>query len=161
MIFGNQRVNLTPPLVIKSLFTYDVIKRVNETKFLGIYYDEKLSFKTHINHLTHRLSRTCALIYRVRGVMPPFVLKNMYHAHIGSLLTYCNVIWANVYESSLTPLILILKKNIRNVTNSEFLAHTAPLFKSMKILDFTGMRKLLLATYLYKYKDLNIPPSRS
>ena len=82
----------------------------------------------------------------------------MYHAHVGSLLMYCNVIWANVYETTLTPLVLILKRIIRNVSKSEFRAHTAPLFKNMKILDLEGSRKLSLALYFFKYKDINIPP---
>ena len=132
--------------------------RVNETKFLGVYYDEKLTFKPHINYLTQRLSRTCALIYRVRNLMPTFVLKNMYHAHVGSLISYCNIIWANGYETSLSPMILILKRIIRNVTNSEFLAHTAPLFKRLKILDLDGVRKVSLASYFYKTQNISVPP---
>ena len=158
IMFGNQRIQNLPPLLIKSNFSYEVIKKVHETKFLGVYYDEKLSFKFHINHLTSRLSRICGLIYRVRDIMPTYVLKSMYHAHIGSLLNYCNIIWANICPTNLEPLILILKRVIRNVCNSEFLAHTAPLFKRMKILDFEGVKKLSLASYFYKNRDINIPP---
>ena len=56
--------------------------------------------------------------------MPTYVLKNMYHAHVVSLVNYCNIIWANVCPTNLTPLTLILKRAIRNVTKSEFFAHT-------------------------------------
>ena len=59
----------------------------------------------------------------------------MYHAHIGSLINYCNIIWANVCPANLTPLTHILKRAIRNVTKSESLPHTEPLFKNMKILE--------------------------
>ena len=130
-----------PPLVIKSNFTFEFIKRVNEIKFLGVYYDHKLTFKHHINHLTQRLSRTCALIYRVRELMPTFVLKNMFHAHVGSVINYCNIVWANTSPTNLQPLILILKRIIRNVSHSEFLAHTAPIYKRLKILDLESTRK--------------------
>ena len=90
--------------------------------------------------------------------MPTYVLKNMYHAHIGSLINYCNIIWANICPTNLTPLTLILKRAIRNVTKSEFLAHTEPLFKSMKILDLEGTRKLSLAMYFFNTRDINVPP---
>ena len=73
--------------------------------------------------------------------MPTYVLRNMYHAHIGSLLNYCNMIWANICPTNLTLLTLIPKRAIQNVTKSEFLTHTEPLFKRIKILDLEGTRK--------------------
>ena len=90
--------------------------------------------------------------------MPTYVLKNMYHAHIGSLINYCNIIWANICPTNLTPLTLILKRAIRNVTKSDFLAHTEPLFKNMKILALEGTRKLSLALHFFNSRDINIPP---
>ena len=158
IMFGNSHVNNPPPLLMKSNYTYEIIKRTTETKFLGIYYDQKLSFKAHINHLTQKLSRTCGLIYRVKDIMPTYVLKNMYHAHVGSIINYCNIIWSNICPSNLKPLTLIMKRIIRNITKSEFLAHTEPLFKRMKILDLEGIRKISLATYYYSNQVDNIPP---
>ena len=90
--------------------------------------------------------------------MPTYVLKAMYHAHVGSIINYCNIIWANICPTNLQPLVLILKRAIRNVTKSDFIAHTAPLFKQMKILDLEGIKKLSLASYFYKNREINIPP---
>ena len=160
MFSNNQILNL-PPLVIKSGFTYEIIKKVNDIKFLGVYYDQRLTFKTHINHLTQRLSRTCALIYRVKELMPTFVLKNIFHAHVGSVINYCNIIWANTYPTNLQPLKLILKRIIRNVSNSEFLAHTAPIYQRLKILDLECTRKMSLALYFRKTYNAIIPLIRA
>ena len=157
-MFSNNPIPNPPPLVIKSYYTYELIKRVNDIKFLGVYYDHKLTFKPHINHLTQRLSRTCALIYRVKDLMPTFVLKNLFHAHVGSIISYCNIVWANTYPTNLQPLILIMKRIIRNVAKSDFLAHTVPIFKQLQILDFESTRKLSLAIYLHKTQNINIPP---
>ena len=90
--------------------------------------------------------------------MPTYVLKNMYHAHVVSLVNYCNIIWANVCPTNLTPLTHILKRAIRNVTKSEFLAHTEPLLKNMKIFDLEGTRKLSLALHFFNSRDINISP---
>ena len=158
MMFGNQHTANLPPLLIKSHYSYDLIKKTHETKFLGVYYDSNLSFKSHIHHLTQRISRVCGLLYRLKDIMPTYVLKNMYHAHIGSLINYCNIIWANICPTNLKPLTLILKRAIRNVTKSDFLEHREPLFKNMKILDLEGTRKISLALYFFKSRDLNIPP---
>ena len=90
--------------------------------------------------------------------MPTFVLKNMFHAHVGSVINYCNIIWANTFPTNLQPLKLILKRIIRNVSHSEFLAHRAPIYKRMKILDLECTRKLSLALYFHKTQEINIPP---
>ena len=90
--------------------------------------------------------------------MPTFVLKNMYHAHVASLVNYCNIIWANGYSTSLSPLLLILKRIIRNVSKSDFLAHTAPLFKRLKILDLEGIRNVALGSYFFKTQNFNALP---
>ena len=155
LLFGNSTFENLPPLVIKSGYNYDTIKRVDNTKFLGIYYDDKMSFKTHINHLVQRISRSSALIYQLKEYLPSIVLNTLYHAHIGSILNYCNIIWSGAYETNLLPLIRLLKRIIRNVTHSEFLAHTSPLFREAKILNLPNLRNYSLAIYFLKYKIYN------
>ena len=155
LLFGNVNIENLPPLVIKSGFTYDTIKRVDNTKFLGIFYDDKMSFKFHINYLVQRLSRSSALIYQLREYLPTFVLITLYHAHIGSLLNYCNIIWSCAYETNLLPLVRLLKRVIRNITHSEFLAHTSPLYRETKILNLPSLRNYSLALYFLKYKIYN------
>ena len=53
------------------------------------------------------------------------------------------------------PLTLILKRIIRNITCSEFLAHTKPLFRETKILDLPNLRLYSLALYFLKHKIYN------
>ena len=62
LLFGNVRPVNLPPLVIKSSSAYEIIKRADNVKFLGVYYEENMSFKAHINHLVQRLSSTSSLI---------------------------------------------------------------------------------------------------
>ena len=157
MLFSNRSVNLLPPLVMKSNYNYDPISKVNFTKFLGVHYDSDMSFKTHINSLTQRLSRLAALLFRVQNFMPDFVLKNMYNAHVSSILNYCNIIWSNTYSTHLDPLIKVQKKIIRLITKSEYLAHTAPLFENMQILNIDSLRKYSLAVYFFKNLNLLLP----
>ena len=129
---------------------YDFIKQVSSTKFLGVVYDQTMSFRDHINYFSLRLSRTAALIYRVKLLMPDFVLKKLYHAHVTSILSYCNIVWANTYPTHLDVLKKMQKKIIRNITNSDYLAHTAPLFNQLQLLNIDKLRKYYLGIYFYK-----------
>ena len=114
-----------------------------------------MSFKTHIRHLVQRLSRTSSLIYQLKEFMPTFVLKTIYNAHVASVLNYCNVIWSGAYITTQLPLIRLTKRIIRNISHSHFLAHTNPLFREMKILNFDLLRKYHLGLYFMKYKVYN------
>ena len=153
MIFSKSTTIVNTPVVIKSGYTYDPIKRVENAKFLGIYFDDQMTFKIHINNLSQRLSRIAAMLYQVKDLMPEFVLKKMYFAHVQSLLLYCNLIWSNTNKTDLTPIILTQKRILRIITKSEFLAHTRPLFKSTRILNVENLRKLSLAVYCYRNKN--------
>ena len=123
-------------------------------KFLGVHYDDNMSFKSHATFLSQRLARSAALLYQVKDLMPKFVLRNMYHAHVTSLLSYCNLIWANTYPTILLPVFKVQKRIIRIITHSEYLAHTEPLFRETKILTLEQMRVMSLA--LYCFKNLNL-----
>ena len=151
VLFSNRSPSSLPPLVIKSHYTYDTIERVGEIKFLGVYYDQNLNFKRHIRYLSQRLASLSSLFYRVKDIMPQNVLKIMYHAHVSSLLNYCNVIWANTYPSHLSSLVSIQKRIIRNICRADFLAHTAPLFRHLKIFNIENIRKLSLAMHYFNY----------
>ena len=109
-----------------------------------------MSFRTHLNHLSQRLARIASLFYRVSNLMPPFVLKAMYHAHVSSILNYCNIIWANTYPTHIQPVIKMQKRIIRTITNSEYLEHTEPLFKQAQILNIENLRKYSLIIHFYK-----------
>ena len=155
IMFGNKPPSNLPPLTIKSGSSYEVIKRANKAKFLGVFYDENMTFKAHVNYLVQRLSRTSSLIYQLKDFLPTFALKTIYNAQVASMLNYCNIIWSGAFTSTLLPLIRLTKRIIRNVTHSHFIAHTDPLFLESKILNLNLLRQYNLALYFVKYKIYN------
>ena len=157
ILFSKRKVSNLPPLLMKCNLSYAVIKQVSFTKFLGVYYDSDMTFKTHINQISQRLSRISALIYKVKNLMPQFTLKTLYHAHVAPILNYCNKIWANTYPTHLDSLIKVQKRIVRTLTNSEFLAHTPPLFQQLNLLSIEKVRKYNLGLYFYKNRLTLLP----
>ena len=158
MLFSNRPPTQIPPLVIKSNLTYESIKRVEFIKFLGVYFDQNLTFKKHISLVTSRLASLSSLFYRLKDTIPEFALKCIYNAHVSSILNYCNVIWANTFHTHLIPLIRIQKRIIRNIARTDFFAHTQPLFTRLKILNIEAIGKQHLAIYFFKNRDNIIAP---
>ena len=150
ILFSNRRVNNIPPIYIRSNMTYDVIKRVDSTKFLGVYYDENLKFKTHVTHLTNKLSIIAGMLYKLKLILPTHILKKMYNTQVNSILNYNNPIWCCNYVANIKPILFLQKRIIRSITRSDFLSPSKPLFKKCNTLNIFDINKLYMGTKIFK-----------
>ena len=76
-------------------------------------------------------------VYRLRNVYPESVLKIHPHFH------YCLLLWGSVVKENYS-LHLLQKKALRIITNSDYLAHTEPLCKRLRILKISDMFSMAL-----------------
>ena len=60
MIFGNRHVIND----IKICIDREEIEKVYVTKFLGVYINYRLNWKTHIEHITNKVCKSISIIYR-------------------------------------------------------------------------------------------------
>ena len=159
MLFTNKNNFYLPDLELNNC----KIARTDHLKFLGVTFDESMDFKCHIHNITLKISRHIALLYRIKDLMPLYVLKCIYYAHIYPLLTYCNPIWSSTFPTHLHPLKLQLKKVVRIITNSAYLAHSSPLFKQTQILKLEDISKISIASLIYANKSIlqNLLPTHN
>ena len=81
------------------------VERVEYTKFLGVFIDEKLNWKKHIEHIASKISKGIGAMGRVRNIVPNKALLMLYYALVYPYLTYCNIVWGSACISSLTKLV--------------------------------------------------------
>ena len=155
MLFTNKKHQTLPPLIIHN----ETMTRTDRHKFLGITYDETMTFKQHINSLTLKISRHIALLHQLKDFVPLHTLKCIYHAHIYPLLQYCNPIWSTTYPTHLNSLNIQLKKIVRIITGSDYLEHSLPLFKQTHLLNLVDINKMSLATHMYQERTNNMNPT--
>ena len=110
------------------------IEQVNEIKYLGVIFNNKLSWKSRIQHVCSKLSNGSWALLKLRNYVGTTTLKTVYCALIYSYLQYCFSTWGLVSTTALDPLIRIHKRIIRIITNSPFLSHINPLFQKLKFL---------------------------
>ena len=72
--------------------TIDQVKYMY-TKFLGIYFDEELSWKYHINHIGSKISKMTGIMAKARHHLTSKTLLTLYHTMIYPYLIYCSIIW--------------------------------------------------------------------
>jgi len=90
--------------------SYKVKWTVESCKFQGIYLDEKLAWKTHIERITSKMSKAIGIICRIKHILPKYILHTLYYTMIYTYLHYCNIVWASTYPSRLEKLV-VLQKN--------------------------------------------------
>jgi hypothetical protein len=110
-------------------------------KLLGIYLDENLNFNYHTTFLCNKLSRSLFCMRRAKNFLTPAALKTLYFAFIQSHLSYCPIVLSGISQHNFSQIKLIQKKAIRIITNSNYTAHTAPLFAQLQILPYELMVK--------------------
>ena len=126
MIFGFKKYDILNNPVLLNNFQLEV---VNEFRFLGIVLDPKLKFNKHIGYISKKISKSIGIFYKVRYLVPENLMLTLYYSLVYPYLLYSISIWGGTYPSHLEPLIIVLKRVIRLITNQDYLAHSSPLFK--------------------------------
>ena len=89
------------------------IKKVTETKFLGVTIDENLSWDPHITALRRKLNHASATLYRIRDSLPEYLHKDLYHTLYESHLTYCISVWGGSTMNKIARLWISQKHCVR------------------------------------------------
>ena len=66
----------------------------DNVKYLVSKTDGNLSWKSHIDYLSVRLSRANALLFKIRNFVNSFVLRTTYFAIFESHLNYSSLVWS-------------------------------------------------------------------
>ena len=101
----------------------NVLEQVDNTKFLGVYIDQHLTWKTHVNFIAAKISESVGLFYKAKYYLPSkSLLTALYFALIYPYLTYCNLIWASTYVSNLQRIYLVQKRAVRAIPKADYKA---------------------------------------
>ena len=128
-------------------------------KFLGVYLDPKLNFKYHIDMIHSKISRSLYAINTAKHLIDKTALKTLYNSLIHSHLNYCIPIWGSAAKSHLNKLELQQKRAVRIISNSNYNAHTVPIFKLLNILPISEQMKYSNLQIMYDYINHKLPCS--
>ena len=132
-----------------------ILVQKRHIKFLGVYLDENLSWKIHINYISKKISKSVGIIYRSRFLLSLVTKLSLYYSLIYPYLTYCNIVWSSTYETNVKRIYLLQKRAVRAMTNSDYRAHSAPPFKKLNILDIFKLNTHCIGIFMYIYsRDL-------
>ena len=144
MIFSNRKES-TPNLKLGN----SNVRVVTTCKFLGMYLDSDLKFRSHINHIGKKISKSIGILYKLQIFLPTEDLVSVYYSLINPYIIYCNLIWGNSFQSHLNKIFLLQKRAVRVVHKVGFYDHTDELFFRSGILKLSDVNTYRQSIYIF------------
>ena len=116
-----------------------------------IILDKNMSWQSHIDYLSSRLSKVCGIIYLIRNNLTIEAMLSIYYCLFYSILTYGINIWGGACLQYLDKIYLIQKRFIRAITYTKRSERTTPIFNRLNLLKFHNVRKLFLYVLGFKF----------
>ena len=108
-------------------------------KFLGMFIDEHLTWKSHISHVNAKVSRSLFVVNQAKNIFPKSCLRTLYFSLIHPHFSYGVLAWGSASLTKLKSSIMLQNRAIRNINRAKHRAHTEYLFKSSQILKLTDL----------------------
>ena len=89
------------------------LPKVDQTKFLGVVIDDRLTWLPHIKFLVKKLSCCTGRLNRITQFIPISHHENLYYTLFESYLTYGISVWGGAKQSKLKPVFKAQKKVMR------------------------------------------------
>ena len=86
---------------------------VTDAKYLGVYLDQKLTWRVHIDKLSKKLASSTAVLKRISTYIPSDCRKSLYHTLFESHTNYGISVWGNTCKRNIDTIFRLQKKCIR------------------------------------------------
>lgn len=133
MIFKakNKPIGDLTPLTMNN----DVIQRSHKEKYLGLWIDDKLTWKPHIEHIRAKLISLSGALHRIANCIPPKIRHLIYNSLVKSHLEHLIQIWGTATPTNINPLQRTQNKIIKTLFHYHHLTPTITLYKKTKLLN--------------------------
>ena len=128
---------------------------VTNTKFLGIWIDDKLTWQEHFNQLCLKISRNTNLLKTSKSFLNMHTKKVIYYVHVYSHLVYGCTTWGNMLRKDyLKKLQRLQDRCIQLITGQNA---TKELYQSISILRVAEIIRLQNLKLGYKVQHSQLP----
>ena len=137
------------------------IERTDNYKYLGIYFDEKLSWKFHIDKMCSKLSGVCGVISKVRHYLDRKSLMLIYHSLFDSRLRYGALAWGTASENNISRLQVLQNRTVRFISFASYTARAAHVYDELEILPLENICYLQRAVFMHSFHYGTLPHTLS
>ena len=126
------------------------IKGEHLTTFLGVFIDENVSWKQHIDIISSKISKSIGILYKSRDVLSKQCLNQLYFSFIHSYVNYANIAWVSTSKSKPERLYRCQKHAVRVIYHKDRYTRASPLLNDMKALNVFKLNIFNILCFVYK-----------
>lgn len=137
MIFSSKNKQI--PQHTSLTIDNEEIHRSNQEKYLGLWLDEKLTWKPHIEGLKTKLISVLGAVRNISNYIPKRVSSIIYNSLVKSHLEYLIEIWGSAAATHLKSLQRIQNKIIKVLFHYKYSTPTTELFHKTEISNIKNL----------------------
>ena len=141
--------NKTTPCISLQI-AGEAIAEVFKPTFLGVIYDNKLSWKNHMSFVCRKVARGIGVLIKARKVLRSESLKCLYYSLIYPYMIYCSQVWGSAYKTNIEPLFILQKRDVRIILGVHPRSPSEPLFPTLKFLSYVNIFKYFIGRLMYR-----------
>lgn len=146
MYISKKKININKNPII---FNGKKLNYKNNIKFLGLFIDENLSWRKHIEHIRNCISPLIGILFKIRNYVPLKYLKFIYYALVHSKMQYLISIWGSANLTVLQPLKKLQNKIIKCIHKLPYLEPTINLYKPKGYFDIVNLYNLRICIFIH------------
>ena len=151
MIIGSrQRLLVHDNEHIRIEIDVKTIKRVNETKSLGLQIDEHLTWARHVENISKKIASAIGALKRIRQFIDTNTALKIYGALIQPHFDYCSSVWDGLNITLNDKLQKLQNRAARVITKSQYDASSRNLFSKLGWDSLLTRRKKHKAILMFK-----------
>ncbi len=128
----------------------------NEVKLLGITFDHKLSFDTHVSDICRKAGKQLCVLRRLSSTLDQECKLLIYNTFIFSNFNYCSSIWHFCNVTCSKKIEKIQERALRYIYNDYASSYYSLINKSSKSILYINRLRVILQ-FVYKILHRNVP----
>ena len=150
--------NLPSPMPTLS-FNGTPLEWVDEFRYLGVYIDNKLRFKKHIEMVTNKLSIIQGITHSLKKQLPVDCLRTIFFSLAFPHIIQSIIIWGGAPDTTIRPIAIKMNKILRNILKIRYDNNGIPavptnaIYKRLSILKFADIYEYNLIKFIKTCKD--------
>ena len=155
LTFRNKNSTEGPMITLK--INNEIVAEKAYAKYLGIIFDNKLTWHFHIEHIALKLTKSNGLIAKLRHFISLDKLKLIYNALIQPHLDYGSLSWSSASDSQLNRLTKLQNKTVKLMSFKKRFHSPTPLFLDIKVLPLKQSIMLNQIKFIWKILHHKFP----
>ena len=133
------------------------LEPTDNIKYLGVWLDQDLSFKTHIQKITKTLNYRLKTLYLSVDCFSFKVRKRLASQLLLPILDYADIVYLNTSDTVLQPLDVAYNRICRFILRSPYRTHHCELYERLSWLSPSNRRQFHWLQFIFKCIHLNYP----